>query len=247
MSQTDSEARHRDCAEALGAYALEALSEQEAHDLERHLRGCERCREDLAGLQLVVGALPAAAPPLVAPPELEQRIMSVVMSEAQLLQAAGEEADHVPVRRQRQRRRGRRPARLALAGLTAAVLAVAGAVGFVVGGGASGGSSTRTVQARVSAGSAGSASTRVDLRVHGRRGTLLVHDLPAPPAHRVYQVWVQRSSSSPVPAGARFALRSGAIEIPHSLAGVDAVLVTDEPVDGSATPTRSPIVVARPA
>lgn len=245
MSAIDFEARHRDCAEALGAYALHALPEEEMHDVQLHLRNCERCRGDLAGLRLVVDVLPAAAPPLIAPAELEQRIMSVVTSEAQLLRAAGGEADIVPAKPRR--RRARRLARPALAGVAAATLAAAGVVGFVVGGGAPGGSSTRTVQAQLLPASAESASTRVALRIHGNRGTLLVHDLPPPPAQRVYQVWVQRSASSPVPAGARFAIRSGAIEIPHSLAGVDAVMVTAEPVDGSATPTRSPIVVARPA
>lgn len=243
MSGTDFDAHHRDCADALGAYALHALPEEEVHDVELHLRSCERCREDLAGLSLVVEALPAAAPPLTAPPMLEQRLMSVVSSEAQLLRAAGGEADRVPAKPRR--RGGGRWARPALAAV-AATAAAAAVVGFVIGG-APGGSSTRTVQAHLLPGSAESASTRVALRIHGKRGTLVVHDLPAPPTQRVYQVWVQRNASSPVPAGARFALRSGAIEIPHSLAGVDVVMVTDEPVDGSATPTRSPIVIARPA
>lgn len=247
MTEIDFEARHRECAEALGAYALNALAEPEMHDVQLHLGSCERCREDLSGLRLAVNALSAAAPPLIVPPELNQRIMSVVTSESQLLRAAGSEADRAPVAPRRRRRSGRRLTRPLLAGVAAGALAVAGAVGFVVGGGAAGGSGTRTVQARVLRGSAESASTRAALRVHGDRGTLVVHDLPAPPSQRVYQVWVQRNASSPVPAGARFAIRSGAIDIPHSLAGVDTVMVTDEPVDGSATPTRSPIVVARPA
>ena len=244
MSQSDFEARHRECAEALGAYALDALPTEEMHDVELHVRSCERCREELSALRLAVDVLPAAAPPLTVPPELKQRIMAVVTSEAQLLGATGAQADRVPARR---RFAARRRARPALAGLVAAAVAAAGAVGFVIGGGSSGGGSSRTVQARVLPASAESASTRVALRLRGDRGTLLVRDLPPPPAQRIYQVWVQRSASSPVPAGVRFAIRSGAVEIPHSLAGVDAVMVTAEPVDGSATPTRSPIVVARPA
>jgi hypothetical protein len=246
MSGVDFEARHRECAEALGAYALDALPEDELPGVEAHLHRCERCREDLATLRLAVDTLPTAAPPLTAPPELKSRIMAVVESEARLLQAAGDEADRVPSPGRR-RREGRLLPRFALAGAAAATLAVAGAVGFVIGGGAGGGPSTRTVQARVFPSSADSATTRVALRVRGTRGTLLVHDLPAPPSQRVYQVWVRRGTSSPEPAGARFAIRSGAIEIPRSLAGVDAVMVTAEPVDGSANPTRSPIVVARPA
>jgi hypothetical protein len=244
VSEIDFEARHRECAEALGAYALHALPEEEMHDVELHLRSCERCREELASLRVGVDALPRAAPPLTAPAELKRRIMAVVTAEAQLLEAAGEEADRVPTRRHRGVRGLGRPA---LAGLAAGALAAAGAVGFVIGGGASGGESTRTVQAQVLPGSGESASTRVALRIRGHRGTLLLRDLPPPPSQRIYQVWLQRSSNAPVPAGARFAIRSGAVEIPHSLAGVDAVMVTAEPVDGSATPTRRAVVIARPA
>ena len=245
MSDIDFEARHRECAESLGAYALGALPEAEARDVELHLHSCERCSEELVALRLPVDALPAVAPPLTAPPELKPRIMSVVGAEAALLHAAGPAADRPPPPRPSGRPRWATRPVLAAAG-AAALFAAAGA-GFLIGGGASGGPSARTVQARVLPGSAQSAGTRASLRVHGDRGTLVVRDFPPPPAQRVYEIWVQRRRSSPVPAGARFAIRSGAIEIPHSLAGVDAVMVTAEPVDRRATPTGSPVLVARPA
>jgi anti-sigma-K factor RskA len=74
-----------------------------------------------------------------------------------------------------------------------------------------------------------------------------VKDLPDPPANRVYEVWLGRPGQAPTPAGAAFTLRTGEVAIPHSMKGVNAVLVTAEPHGGSSTPTRPPIVVARMA
>jgi hypothetical protein len=135
----------------------------------------------------------------------------------------------------------------ALAGAGAAALAAAGAVGFVIGGGAAGGGEARTVQARVLMNGAVAPTASASLRVRGGRGTLLVRDLPAPAPRRVYQLWVQRPAQPPVPAGATFVVRSGAIDIPHSLKGISRVLVTEEPIGGSRTPSRPPSIVAQPA
>lgn len=44
--------------EALGAYVLDALPEDERAEFELHLAGCETCRAELAGLQGVVALLP---------------------------------------------------------------------------------------------------------------------------------------------------------------------------------------------
>ena len=67
------------------------------------------------------------------------------------------------------------------------------------------------------------------------------------PTDRVYEVWVGRPGRAPEPAGATFTLRTGEVEIPHSMSGVNAVMVTAEPHGGSRTPTSSPIVIARTA
>ncbi|MGW6204026.1 anti-sigma factor [Streptomyces sp. NPDC055089] len=52
--------------EASGAYALHALPEDERLAFERHLEGCEACREEVAGLQAAAAMLGQAA--AVAPP-----------------------------------------------------------------------------------------------------------------------------------------------------------------------------------
>ncbi len=237
---------HSEAAEALGAYALGALPDDEAARLEAHLRECDRCREDLAALRLAVDALPSAAPPVDAPPELADRVMSVVRAEAELLQAAGEGADRPPESRRR-RRMGALLARPAFAAAAAAGLAIAAVVGFVIGGGVDTGGSVRTVQANVTSVAGVTPKTSAALRVSDHRATLIVRDMPEPPSRKVYEVWVKRGGGAPVPAGTTFVVRSGDIPIAHSVDPGDQVLVTAEPNGGSPSPTSPPMIVARPA
>ncbi|MDX6674709.1 MAG: hypothetical protein QOH11_2127 [Solirubrobacteraceae bacterium] len=237
---------HDEAAEALGAYALGALPHDEAARVEIHLGECDRCREDLAALRLAVDALPSAAPPVDAPPELKARVMSVVRAEAELLQAAGEGADRPPEPRRR-RRLGALLARPAFAAAAAAGLAVAAIVGFVIGGGADTGGSVRTVQAQVASVAGVTPNTSAALRVSDRRATLMVRDMPEPPAQKVYEVWVKHGAAAPVPAGTTFVVRSGDIPIAHSVDHGDQVMVTAEPSGGSLMPTSPPMIVARPA
>jgi anti-sigma-K factor RskA len=237
---------HSEAAEALGAFALGALPDDEAARVEAHLRECDRCREDLAALRLAVDALPSAAPPVDAPPELKDRVMSVVRAEAELLQAAGEGADRPPEPRRR-RRLGALLARPAFAAAAAAGLAIAAIVGFVIGGGADTGGSVRTVQANVTSVAGVTPNTSAALRVRDHRATLVVRDMPEPPSQKVYEVWVRHGGAAPVPAGTTFVVRSGDIPIAHSVDHGDQVLVTAEPNGGSLTPTSPPMIVARPA
>jgi len=236
---------HAETAEALGAYALGALPDDEAERVQAHLRECDRCQGDLAALRLAVDALPSAAPPVDAPAELEPRVMSIVRAEAELLQAAGEKADRPS--ESRRRGLGALLSRPAFAAAAAGGLAVAAIVGFLVGGGVDTGGSVRTVQAHVTSVAGVVPGTTAALRVKDHRATLMVRDMPEPPAQRVYEVWVKHGRAAPVPAGTTFVVRSGDIPIAHSVNPGDQVLVTAEPKGGSLTPTSSPMIVARPA
>ncbi|HEV7461872.1 MAG TPA: anti-sigma factor [Solirubrobacteraceae bacterium] len=238
---------HDETAEALGAYVLGALPDDEAARVQAHLGECERCQEDLAALRLAVDALPRAAPPVQAPPALKERVMSVVRAEAELLQAAGEGADRAPAPPPRRRGLGALLARPAFAAAAAAGLAIAAIVGFVIGGGADNGGSTRTVQARVLSVAGAGPTTSAALRVQDHRATLMVRDMPEPPARKVYEVWVKHGAGAPVPAGTTFVVRSGDIPIAHTVKPGDQVLVTAEPGGGSPAPTSPPMIVARPA
>ncbi len=238
---------HEETAEALGAYALGALPDDEAGRVESHLRECDRCRDDLAALRVTVDALPTAAPPVDAPPELQDRVMAVVRAEADLLQAAGEEADRPSQARRRRRGLGSFLARPAFVAAAAGGLAVAAVLGFVIGGGADGGGTARTVQAHVTSAAGVMPTTSAAVRVSDNRATLVVRDMPEPPADKVYEVWVKHGGAAPVPAGTTFVVRSGDIPIAHSVGTGDQVLVTAEPKGGSLTPTSPPMIVARPA
>jgi anti-sigma-K factor RskA len=228
--------------DTLAAYLLGALPDAEVDEFERHLAGCERCRDEAASLRVAVDVLPVAVPPVSPPKELKSRVMRVVESEAELLQAAGTEADR-PARRRRGLR-GLFPRPVITAAAAAAALAVGVVAGIAIVGGDDGGGQ-RTLAARVTDPLAAT-TARASLVVDGSRAKLVVRGMPAPESGRVYQVWLKRRDTVPVPAGATFMLRSGDVAIPRAVRPGDQVLVTSEPDGGSQVPTRRPIVVAQP-
>ena len=228
--------------DTLAAYLLGALPDAEVEEFEGHLAGCERCRDEAASLRVAVDVLPGAVPPVSPPKELKSRVMSIVESEAELLQAAGTEADR-PARRRRGLR-GLFPRPVITAAAAAAALAV-GVVAGVAIVGDDGGGGQRTLAARVTD-PLTATTARASLVVDGSRAKLVVRGMPAPESGRVYQVWLKRGDRVPVPAGATFMLRSGNVAIPRAVRDGDQVMVTSEPEGGSPVPTRQPIVVAQP-
>ena len=229
--------------DTLAAYLLGSLPDAEVDEFERHLAGCERCRDEAASLRVAVDVLPVAVPPVSPPKELKSRVMSVVESEAELLRAAGTEADR-PARRRRGLR-GLFPRPVITAAAAAAALAVGVVAGIAIVGGDDGGGGQRTLAARVTDPLAAT-TARASLVVDGSRAKLMVRRMPAPESGRVYQVWLKRGDRVPVPAGATFMLRSGDVAIPRAVRDGDQVMVTSEPEGGSPVPTRQPIVVAQP-
>jgi len=248
MSADGFAAEHAEVAEALGAYVLRALPDDELAVAEAHLPSCGSCRAEVASLQTAADALPISCPPIPAPGELHDRIMAVVDAEAELLQAAGSGADRASEpgpRRGRRRlpRLGALSLRPVVAASAAAVLLAVGAAGGVTLLGDDG-PQVRTLSADVLDPSL-RASTSASVRLKGTHASLVVRDLPEPPAGRVYQVWVKKPGRAPAPADAQFSVRTGTIEIPHEVHPSETVLVTSEPAGGSSTPTRTPLIVAR--
>lgn len=238
-----SAADHGQWADSLAAYLLGALPEGEVEEFELHLEGCARCRDEAASLQVAVDVLPVAVPTVSPPAHLKARVMSVVESEAELLNAAGSEADRPPARRRGWRRLFPRPLITAAAAAAALAVGVLGGVALV--GGDGDGTTQRTVAARITDPAAAS-TARASLVVDGTRAKLVVRGMPAPQRGRVYQVWLKPTGAPPEPAGAMFMLRSGAVAIPRPVHDGDQVMVTSEPAGGSPAPTRMPLVVAQP-
>jgi anti-sigma-K factor RskA len=234
---------HDQWTDSLGAWLLGALPEDEAAGFKRHLDECAVCREDAVALQVAADALPASVEPRTPPPALKARIMAVVESEAQLLQAAGPESDR-PHRRESDRRRGLGGlfARPALAWGLAALLLVVGAGAGLLGSEALQGG-PETIAAQVGGGG------RATLEVEDGHGRLVASKLPAPPSGRVYQVWLDKGGKTPEPTNALFSTSSdgsASVDVP-SLDGVKRVMVTDEPSGGSRTPTGKLLLSASTA
>ncbi len=238
---------HAEYVEAQGAYLLGALPDGEREVFEAHLTECDRCRGDVYALHVVTDALPGAVPPVQPPLELKERIMSVVRSEAELLQAAGERADEVPERTRKRRLPGFRgfgllPVAAALA--AAALLFTGGALGFLLDdGGGNGRPATRTVAARfdptVAPRAAGS------LVVADGGSTLRLARMPQAPKGRVWEVWIKRPGRTPEPTPALFTVdRAGraTVAVPSDVKGAESVLVTDERRGGAQVPTRQPAI-----
>ncbi|MDX6727866.1 MAG: hypothetical protein QOK49_2671 [Baekduia sp.] len=230
---------HRDDA---GPWVLGALDDDEAAAFATHLESCQACRDAVAQVQPVADVLPMAAPQVVPPQALKDRIMAVVESEAQLLRAAGPEADRPPPRATEPSgrpswRRRLRPMPAAV--LATALLALGVAAGVLL---SAGGGSTTT---RPGFGPTGA---EVALRVsNGSHGELDLQHMPAPPPGRVYQVWLVTGRHQPRPTHTLFTVPSDGrarVDILESLKGTDKVLVTAEPSGGSSRPTSAPVVGA---
>lgn len=226
---------HEEYQENIGAYLLGALTELEADVFERHLMGCESCRAEVEGLRVAAEVLPRTVTPMRPPPELRASLMQIVEDEAAA--AAGG----------RSRRRWLRLPELprwrpAMAWVSAALLLLVGVgVGLALNG--VGGDDPRTVAASVDQARLPDASGSLIVASDDHGGVLRVQGLPAPPAGRVYQVWLMRGEEL-IP-GALFVPRAdgtGEAGIPDDLDGYDAVLVTREPAGGGRKPSEQPVL-----
>jgi anti-sigma-K factor RskA len=221
------------------AWLLGALGPRESAAFERRMDASPAARREVEGLREAAEALPHAADPMSPPPELRARIMAVVEAEAEVLRAAGAEADRPPARSPGWRSL-LRPVPLAAAACALLLLGVV--AGVLIAGGGSG--DTRTVAARVADMPGASGHVQID----GDRAELVVDGMRTAGADRVYQVWVlHRGHTEAAPAGALFDVdRSGhgVAALPGGVGDVTTVMVTSEPEGGSSKPTSRPVVTA---
>jgi hypothetical protein len=223
------------CRESIdaAAYVLGALDDPEP--FRAHLATCTDCQAEVGKLQPVVDTLTTAVPARGAPDQLRQRVLAVVRSEAELLRAAGHEADEPPLRAGRRRRpSGGAVAWLAAAAGAAAALAIALTSGS-------------PQPARVITGQVAIVGGHAALRQVGGHSELVVAGIPQPPGGKIYEVWLNRGAALQ-PTDSLFGVTSrgsGSVAVPGSLHGVKEVLVTSEPVGGSPHPTSTPLIRVR--
>lgn len=228
----------------LAAYALDALDQSERTAIERHLGGCDACRERVRWLSPAVDVLPAAVAQQQPPPPLRERLMAIAEQEASL--APRPAARPAPASRRSSWRSALSgfSLRPALAGLAVALLLAAGILGYSLRD--DGSPETRTFAAVPLEEDSPAAGT---LSVSGDQGTLEVRNLPAAGRHEVYQAWIRRTGDegATVPSSV-FVLSkdgSGSVAIPSGLEGAQEVMVTREPVGGSEKPHEGALVVAK--
>lgn len=227
----------------LPGYLLGALEPSEAAALERHLDGCERCREELSWLAPAVATLPESVPRLEPPEGLRARVMAEAQADAAAVEGG-----------YRHRARERSGGRLAalrflltgergwrpLAALAATALVLVAVVGYEVGSD-SGGSGGDGGGSTLSAGRApGVTATMVR---EGSGGVLRLANVHQLPGDEVLEAWVRREGRVEAVPALFVPDREGnaATEIAN-MSGVDTVMVTEEPKGGSAEPTSEPIV-----
>jgi anti-sigma factor RsiW len=220
----------------LTGYALGALDPPEERAVSEHVPDCERCSTELRErINPAVGVLAESVAQLEPPPELRERLLETVRSEAE----AGAPEPAAPARRRRLRLGPLvlRPA----AGLAALAVAGAGVAGYLVNEGDDGGSGASTVPVTESgAGIGGSLVVAEDSAM------LTVHGMPQLPKGAVYQLWVaQGSSVRPSSSFVPDATGRGTAAVPESLPEGSQVLVTRESGPGHQEPTSAPLLSAR--
>jgi Anti-sigma-K factor rskA, C-terminal/Putative zinc-finger len=241
---------HDELRDSVAAYALGALSPDEAAEVRAHLATCAACRAEYEALRPAVTAVAYSAESCadpstgaaVASPLLKARIMKQVRAEA------ASKPGGVT-----------RPAyALAAACLALALISTLNNVSLR--------NQLRSAQTQIAAQSqqdAQQSQTIADLTAknashyrfgngevlaRGPRLYIAMRALPAPPSGKVYQAWTLPKGSKKMAPSLTFRPAAGGvtvIRLPESAVGVAAVAVSIEPEGGSKQPTSTPIAVTQ--
>ncbi len=219
-----------------GSYVLDAISETEREEFERHLQSCPTCDAEVRGLRetAVRLALACAVNP---PARMEQHVLAATYQTRQL----------PPLAASRPGRVLRFPRRLAILAAAASVAAAAAlgitqltaqhqldqaratAIARVVTA-----TDAQVDTVRTSAGGNVTVVTSAALR----EAVVSTSGMASLPSGRVYQVWVMS------PSGARSAgLMQGSSLLASAVRPGDQIGITVEPAGGTARPTTTPVAV----
>ncbi len=235
-----------------GAYAMDALAEPERARFERHLAGCESCRQEVRGMREATAALAAAT--AVRPSDaFRDSTLGTVRQSRQLpppvIQA---QAPWTGARKRRTR------LVVALAGgLAAVVIAVAVVAGF-----SASGMEHRLNQAQqhdhamaavlsapdatMLTGPVNTGGTATVVMSHRERALVFTAAaLRVLPSAKRYEVWLMGPAGDR-PAGMVTASPRGGMAGPMVISGLragDSVSLTVEPASGSSQPTTPPVLM----
>lgn len=216
----------------LAAYSLGALDPREASEVEAHAPSCARCTRELEALGPAVAVLGESVEQLEAPPELRERVLSIVREESEPKRAELRGAGAREQGTMRRERRGLRGLLRPAVALATLAIVAGGVGGYLVAdnGGDGGGGTIVPVVAQAGVGgtlAVGDTSSMLDL-----------HGLKQLTGRQVYQVWVAHGTSVR-PSSNFIPDRSG-----RAMTAVDGhlgtgmkVMVTREPHPGRTTPT----------
>lgn len=241
-----------------GAYALDALTPDEAAAFEQHLESCEPCRTEVRSLREATGALADVVSET--PPERLRGSVLAAIGEVRPLPPVGEPTPAPTVRSDPDGAevvalpdRARRRAPRWLVAAAAALALLAGAATFravqldrelqsVV---AAGDDVTRVLTAPDATTGAARSSTggRAAVVASSSLGeaVLVTDGLPPAPAGSTYQIWYLHGTGTPTSAGFVPAGERSAVALQGDLTGATGIGVTVEPAGGSAAPTTTPI------
>ncbi len=234
-----------------GAYAVDALSELERAQFQRHLGECASCAQEVLELQMTatrLGAALAEDPP----PELKRRVLAEAM-------ATRQQPPNTRFATEERVKDRRRAPRWAIAAAAAAIVGLAGTAVF---GGIAYDNHTQLTAAREQAARAADRYAPVadvlaaaDLRTGhadasvGGGGTVMMSrskdrlvfmaaQLRRNDPGRTYQAWFMSPGAAPKPAGLISGGQDGALLVADGLGGAEQFALSVEQAGGS--PTGSP-------
>ena len=232
-----------------GSYALDAISDTEREEFERHLQHCPACVAEVRGMRETAARL-ALACAVTPPARMEQQVLAATYRTRQLPPLSADRPRRALPRRASSRSafpRGAVTRRVAVLAAAASV-AVAAALGITQLSAqhqldqARATAIARVVTApdahvataRTSVGGSVTVVTSAALR----EAVVSASGMASLPSSRVYQVWVMS------PSGARSAgLMHGSSLLASAVRPGDRIGITVEPADGTARPTTTPVAV----
>jgi anti-sigma factor RsiW len=238
-----------------GSYILDAISDAEREEFERHLQHCPACEAEVRGMRETAARL-ALACAVTPPARMEQQVLAATYRTRQLPPLSADRPRRALTRRRVRPRRASSRSAFPRSTVTRRVAVLAAAASVAVA--AALGITQLTAQhqldqarataiarvvtapdahvatARTSAGG----SVTVVASAALREAVVSASGMASLPPSRVYQVWVMS------PSGARSAgLMHGSSLLASAIRPGDRIGITVEPADGTARPTTTPVAV----